>query len=500
MNYNETKEYIERYIKARVPVIIINTIEKNRVLRMLKTIADEIQIDFNLFRMSQGIIDLKTKNVISDEKTIISALDFVSEEVKHKEKYNFIFSNVSDITEVNNTSRFFADVIEKSEEKSGTIIIITNEKVWSGISRLGITITLNPPYEQEIEEIIKKFVEPYRHKLEITWTDNEFKKAANYLQGLTEMEIKNIIASELISGKLTEDSLIQIKNAKKNSLNKIPGLEAIEVEPNLTIAGLENLKNWLMEKRNLLNPEYKTELQKRNIRSPRGILLTGVPGCGKSLCSKATAQIFNLPLYRLDLATVQGQYVGQSEQQLKEALETAEYVSPCVLWIDEIEKGFKEGSSNVTSKLIGQFLFWMQECKKDVFVVASSNSIDNLPPEMVRKGRFDEIFFVDLPSREERKELISIYFKKYLQIEANPESMDRLVEVTKDFASADIEATIRSISYKKIVNPEYQITLDNIINELSKVYSITKTNPEKINSIREWGKTRAIPASKKDLN
>lgn len=216
-----------------------------------------------------------------------------------------------------------------------------------------------------------------------------------------------------------------------------------------------------------------------------------------SLCAKVIAQKLNIPLYRLDLATVQGEYVGQSERQLKEALETAEYVSPCVLWIDEIEKGLKESSSsNTTSKMIGQFLFWLQECQKEVFVVASANSVEDLPPELIRKGRFDEIFFVDLPNKEERKELLNLYSKKYLKVNIEGELIDTLVNITEGFSSADIEATLRGIAYKIIADKNIQLSERLITEELQKVVSLSKTNPEKINKIRQWGKERAIPASK----
>ena len=227
-------------------------------------------------------------------------------------------------------------------------------------------------------------------------------------------------------------------------------------------------------------------------------MLTGVPGCGKSLCSKATASIFNVPLYRLDLATVQSSYVGESERQLKEALDMAEYVSPCVLWIDEIEKGFKETNSSVTTKMIGQFLFWLQECKKPVFVIASSNSVDDLPPELIRKGRFDEIFFVDLPNKKERYEIIKLYCKKYLKVNVGEQLLTQLVTITENFSSADIEATIRQIAYKLIANNKIELSENMIIQELSKVVSLYKTNPEKIDKIRSWGKDRAIKASKED--
>ena len=319
------------------------------------------------------------------------------------------------------------------------------------------------------------------------------------MQGLSEMEVKNIIASLIVNGKVLKTDLKELKYSKQQLFNEIAGLEAIEVPEELEVAGLDNLIDWLKEKKTLMDPMLKEELNKRGISSPRGILLTGVPGCGKSLCSKAASNILNIPLYRLDLATVQGEYVGQSERQLKEALDTAEYVSPCVLWIDEIEKGLKENiGGNTTTKMIGQFLFWLQECKKPVFVIATANSIESLPPELTRKGRFDEIFFVDLPNKRERKELISIYSRKYLKVEVSGPLMDKLIQITDGFASADIEATFRSIAYKLIANTNIQLTEELVISELSKVYSLSRTNPEKIAAIRAWGKERATKASKEE--
>ncbi len=491
MNYEETKEFLTRYLKARIPVIIVKTVEKNRVLKMLK----DIDYEFNLYSMSNGIVNLKTNAVVSEDRTIMSALDFISNEIKHAENRNFVLSDISDIGSSTNVSRYLLDIILNAEKKSGTIIIITNEQVWTNISRFGISLHLDYPMESELEHIIRNSIVPYEHQLRNEWDDNDYKKAANYLQGLSEMEVKNIISSIIIKGEVKKEDLAEIKKAKKNLFSEIAGLEEIDVDKDFEIAGLDNLKQWLNEKKNLLNPSFKAELKNRGMATPRGILLTGVPGCGKSLCSKATAKIFDVPLYRLDLATVQGEYVGQSERQLKEALEMAEYVSPCVLWIDEIEKGLKESSSGVTSKMIGQFLFWLQECDKPVFVVASANSVEELPPELIRKGRFDEIFFVDLPNAQERRDIINLYLKNYLRVTIGDELSDRLVRISEGYASSDIEATIRSIAYKLIADPNEQLTEDLIERSLTDVYSLSKTNPEKISKIREWGRTRAISAS-----
>lgn len=496
MNYNEVKEYLKRYLKARIPVIVINSVEKNRSLRLLKELANETNLNFNLYQMSQGITDLKTNTIKSEDKTIMSALNYISNEIKHQENTNFILSDLSEINESTMISRYLVDVIEKAETTSGVIIIITNEPVWSNIQRLGISLKLSYPNETELKETIEKTIAPYKNQITIEWDELDFRNAATYLQGLSEMESKNIISSLIVKGAIKKEDLKELKYAKQMLFNEIAGLEAIEVDEDFQIAGLDNLKEWLYEKKTLMDPTKKEELQKRGIAAPRGILLTGVPGCGKSLCSKATASIFNIPLYRLDLATVQGQYVGQSEQQLKEALDTAEYVSPCVLWIDEIEKGLNDSHSGVTSKMIGQFLFWLQECKKPVFVIASANSVENLPPELIRKGRFDELFFVDLPNANERKQLLKLYSNKYLKVEISEELKNKLVQITEGFASADIEATMRTIAYKLIANKELQLSENLIVDELSKVVSLSKTNPEKIQKIRDWGKERATKASK----
>lgn len=496
MNYNETKDYLKRYLKARIPVIVINSYEKNRVIRLIKDVQKEMNINFSSFDMSEGIIDLATNQVLSDEKTIMGALDYISNEIKMKQNCNYILSEVSDIDNSSAVSRYLVDVIQKAEKSSGTIIIITSEFIWQNITRLGINLNFALPIESELRETIVNTIEPYKSQLTIEWDETDYTNAATYLQGLSEMEAKNIISSLIVKGSITKEDLKELKYTKQKLFNEIAGLEAIPIDEDFEIAGLENLKNWLYEKKVLMDPNKKDELSKRGISSPKGILLTGVPGCGKSLCSKAASTILNIPLYRLDLATVQGEYVGQSERQLKAALDTAEYVSPCVLWIDEIEKGLNDTNSSVTSKMIGQFLFWLQENKKPVFVIASANSVEALPPELIRKGRFDELFFVDLPNKNEREEVIKLYAKKYLKVDISSPLIEELVNITNGFSSADIEATFREMAYSLIADANKQITESLIKNSLNSVVSLSKTNPEKIEAIRNWGKERAVPASK----
>ena len=195
--------------------------------------------------------------------------------------------------------------------------------------------------------------------------------------------------------------------------------------------------------------------------------------------------------------------MGQTEHQLKEALTTAENVSPCILWIDEIEKGLSgAGSSNdggVSTRMVGQFLFWLQECKKLVFVVATANDVSMLPSELLRRGRFDELFFVDLPTAEERREILSLYMRKYLSVDFTGPFADKLVEMSDGFTGADLESTVRDLAYRKIANPDFVLDARNLQDAFENVVPLSKTSPEKIEAIRDWGRERAVPASGKPI-
>ena len=225
MNYEETKTYLTRYIKARIPIITINTLEKDRIIRMLNEISNEENINFNLFQMSQGITDLRTNTLVSEDKTIMSALDFISNDIKYKENCNYILSGISDIRESTVVSRYLLDVIEQIEKKSGSIILITNDFVWNNIQRLGIGIELSYPTEEELIVTVKNILNSYKNQINIAWTEEDYKLAASYLQGLSEMEVKNIISSLIVKGEIIKEDLEELKNAKKTLFNEIAGLE-----------------------------------------------------------------------------------------------------------------------------------------------------------------------------------------------------------------------------------------------------------------------------------
>ena len=495
MDYNSVKENLNNYLLARIPFIIFNTVEKERVIKMLGEINASANQSIYIHSMSKGMYDLNGGSVISNDKTLMGILSFISEDLKEKRNVTYVLTDISELGTDTLVARFLCDLVSSAEEKSSSIIILTDQSVWPNLKRLGMIVELDYPNEDEILQLLHRFLDKYRGQINLTWTEDNFKEASVVLLGLSEAEIKNVVSVLIARQSITEEDLIDLKFAKSKMFSNMDGLEKIETGSS-EIGGLAGLKSWLAERRKLFSVGSKEDLEKRGIKQPRGVLIVGVPGCGKSLTAKAIAQSWNLPLYLLDFAMVQGMYVGQSEEQLKQALKTAEQVSPCVLWIDEIEKGLSGGSdsSGVTSRMVGQFLFWLQECKKEVFVVATANDVSKLPAELLRKGRFDEIFFVDLPNINERKDIISLYMAKYLHIKLDDAYLNELGALTEGFASSDIEATIRDISYK-VVGENIQITKELITDFIKNSTCLMKTNPEKIESIRKWGETRAKKAS-----
>lgn len=272
------------------------------------------------------------------------------------------------------------------------------------------------PSFDEIKEVLKKIIEANKNnnRIQIDLTPESEELLVKAAQGLILQEAENAYALALVSrGRLDIDSVDQILQEKQQIIKKSGILEFIKSEPNMNdIGGLENLKRWLKKR----NKSWLDLAQKYSFPAPKGVLITGVPGCGKSLTAKAVSSMWHLPLLKLDMGKIFSGIVGSSEENMRQAIATAEALAPCILWIDEIEKGLSGTGGNedggTSSRVFGTFLTWMQEKKSHVFVVATANNIESLPPELLRKGRFDEIFFVDLPTKKERMEIFRIHLDK----------------------------------------------------------------------------------------
>ena len=325
--------------------------------------------------------------------------------------------------------------------------------------------------------------------------------------GLTAFEAENAFARAMVDdSKLTADDVVIVQQEKRQIIRKAGTLEVVDSQIKLSdIGGLENLKGWLTKR----SGSWLDEAKAYGLPAPKGLLVTGIPGCGKSLTAKAMASAWGLPLVRLDIGRIFGGLVGASEQNMREALRTAEAISPCVLWIDEIEKGFSAGSSAVSdggtsARVFGYFLTWMQEKTATVFVMATANNISLLPPEFMRKGRFDEIFFIDLPTTIERRVIFRIHLKARLKagpalgsMEVSDAVVDELAAATEGFSGAEIEQAVISACYEAF-DKRRELTKDDVLTAITATVPLSVTQAEQIAALRAWANVRAISASAPD--
>jgi len=310
------------------------------------------------------------------------------------------------------------------------------------------------------------------------------------LVGLTATDARRLAFKAIKDdGVISESEMPEVMRAKYELLERDSVLSfEYETAKFSEIGGMRRLREWLNVRKDFFLDDAEVRLD-----PPRGVLLLGVQGCGKSLVAKATAAIFGVPLLRLDFGVLYNKYYGETERNLRKAFETAEVMSPCVLWMDEIEKGVavQTDDDGLSRRMLGTFLTWMSERKKPVFVVATANDIVRLPPELVRKGRFDEIFFVDLPSPQNRRDILQIHlFKRSL--DPAQFDLDALIEATKGFSGSEIEQAIVSAMYTARAQ-KHTLTQQDLISEIQQTRPLSVVMAEKVQETRDWASSRTVP-------
>ncbi|MFV0407828.1 MAG: AAA family ATPase [Propioniciclava sp.] len=490
----ETRSLVDSYLRARVPLIIVESIEPGRVMGLLNAIAQDIRsMTFYEHSRTEGIKELLSQQAVGDDTSLAAALEQARVTFKARRHVNFILTDVEGLEEETTTSRHLAEMVRLAEACSGTIVLMESKPVWSGLSRLGMSVSLDVPTTDELALTLQEIVEDHRGVVQVDWGPAELRRAAEILTGITETEAVNVLMTMLTKKHLTAADLGQLSEYKDRIFGAMAGIERIPLREDYQVGGLHQLQQWLVDRETLM----KADLSATPLKPPRGVLLVGVPGCGKSLSAKAIAHNWGLPLYRLDMSAIMGQWVGQSESQLREALSAADRVAPCVLWVDEIEKALAGGSSahEVTRRLIGQFLFWLQESTSKAFLVATANDVTSLPPELLRKGRFDEMFFVDLPDADDREEILGLYFSRYLQ-QAPPAGMlPDLVELTDGFSGSDIDAVVHSIASRMYTQGTTELPPDHELRAwFTDVVPYSRSNAEDVAELRAWASGRCLPA------
>jgi hypothetical protein len=321
--------------------------------------------------------------------------------------------------------------------------------------------------------------------------------AAN-LRGLSEEEAERAISQALVTRySLCLDSVTDVLDAKKQLLRHSGMLEFIEASDNLAaVGGLENLKHWLAQRRGA----WEDAAREFGLEPPRGMIILGVQGCGKSLSARAVAGEWKLPLVKFDTSAVYDKYIGETEKRIRKVFQVAEGLAPCVLWIDELEKVFAgsgpdsaSADAGVSSRLLASFLSWMQDRKAPVFVAATCNNVSALPPELIRKGRFDELFFVDLPNQDERAQIFSIQLIKRKRNPADYE-LEKIAAAAKGYSGAEIDAAVQGALYAAY-SEKKPLCSQSLLDALAQTVPLSITRAEEIASLRDWARTRAVPAS-----
>lgn len=492
-NYDTTKQEVKNYIFARVPLVVIQSSERERAEKLLREIVREMNIELAYYTEIRQVCSLGTdvtKDVQSDP------LPFAADLFRKKKGATFAIGDAKRLSDENSYTRELLNVLYLAMEQIGTIVLITPDPIWTRLAQFGLTTKLDYPDEQERLAQIRRFIERYQGRFPIEWDESDCSRAGALLRGFSEVQIENILSSALVTSRgLKKEELYELTKQKSRLYATVPCVDEVKVSYSLETAGLRSLKRWLQERKRLFFIPDEV-LRQYDLAPPKGILLAGIPGCGKSLSAKMTAKEWGLPLFRFDIGGIYDKWVGESERKMREALEFIDHVAPCVVWIDEIEKALSvsDSGNDTGRRIMGQFLFWLQESSSRVFLVATANNVDQLPSELFRKGRFSEIFFLDLPDTEERRDAIWLYSSRSLHMEWKGRELDELAVLSEGFSYSDIEFVIKEAAQMVLLTGQ-KITKEGMEELFRSAIPFSAMNPETVEEIREWGRNRAVPAS-----
>lgn len=489
------------YIKARYPVIYLNSSEEVRLEWHIIEAAQACGFNINIWSHTCGFVDGNSKTVANAIKDPIEALEYIINSKEKKMIYVFrdlplFFKGPPMILRlIRDIARLFKD---KNVNKS---LIITSPiyDVPKVIERDITVIDFELPTRKELENVFYSIYQGENKKKIGELSDDEQERIIQATMGLTTVEAEDSIAKALINWSIDkhEKSISSYVMKEKASVVKKSGvLEYFEASETVNdIGGLDNLKMWL----NIRSKSFTKVARDYGLPIPRGILLAGLPGTGKSVSAKATSNILGIPLIKFDVGRVFGSLVGDSEKNMRNVIQTVDAVNNCVLWIDELDKAFAgmlsggSGDSGTSQRVFGNFITWMQEKKSAVFVVATVNRINGLPAELLRKGRFDEIFFVGLPSDKEREEILKIHIKKYGR-DPNKFNLKNCIKNSDGFSGAELEEAVKSGLYNSFYHNR-DLETDDILSAIKNTNALSVSKSEQLSEMIEWASSNAVNAS-----
>lgn len=489
------KQELSLSIRARYPLLYLLSWEEERAQALMEDIGRATGKELILWTRTTGFQPAPQSE--ANERKPEEALKSIA---KSGKKAIYVLRDFHPFLEDPEVVRRLRDLVHQLKRSYKTVVLISPVlKIPPELEKDVTVFDLPLPNTKELGTVLRDLLEPYRNsdKVTVDMSSDLLEKVVQATTGLTRNEAENVYSKALINNRnFTEEDLPLIIEEKKQLIRKSGILDFIGLSTQMgVVGGLDKLKEWLGQR----SRAFSNKARQYGLPEPKGVLMVGVQGCGKSLAAKAIATEWNLPLLRMDVGKIFDSFIGNSEDNMRQALAQAEAMSPTCLWLDEIEKGFAgtsssgQGDSGVTARVFGTFLTWMQEKTRPVFVIATANNIEALPPELLRKGRFDEIFFVDLPKHEEREEIFKIHIKLKKR-DPGKYDLKSLADTADQFSGAEIQEAVVSAMYAGF-GENREFSTDDILKAIRETVPLAITAQERIAELREWARQRARPSS-----
>ncbi|MGO8753438.1 MAG: AAA family ATPase [Thermoguttaceae bacterium] len=489
-----TSDDLKLLMRAGNPLIAVETPDEPRALNMVREAAQKSGLPLAEWSVTEGLISA-SKTLVEAGK-VIAALRHVK---KTEYPEVFVFKDLGPHCKDPQVVRAIRDLYFSPDSRLWTMILIDALPLPPEVHRMTVPFDIGWPDEEELRSVVRDtFQDVQRRSLrevEARLTKREMELLVQTLHGLTSEEASRVVAGAIHDDLVLDGTVLpSIVEAKRRILGTTGCLESIiaDVSPD-EIGGLKNLKRWL----NLRHSGFSARAREFGLDPPRGILLLGVQGCGKSLCAKVVASAWHMPLVRMDPGVLYQKFIGESEARLREALRQAESMAPVVLWIDEIEKAFASAGSDsadggLSQRMFGTLLSWMQDHRHAIFLIATANNLAQLPPELMRKGRFDEIFFVDLPGPAEREAIFAIHLRKRGR-DKTQFDLTRLAEGAEGFSGAEIEQAVVSGMYAAFAE-KADYTTEHTLAAMRTTQPLSVVMREHVQKLRAWAQSRCVMA------
>ena len=489
---------LEVLLRSRTPIIVIETHDEARILETLQTMTIRSSADVYLPLFRWTVTDgLQRLDIALEPQTINAEPTDALRHIRAVTKPGiYVLLDFHPFLDDPVHVRLLKDICMRYREIPRQIVLLSHEvKLPNELEAYSARFDMALPSEAERKAIVERVANEWANDnpgARVKADPKAHSMLIQNLAGLTYRDTERLARNAIfVDGVIDKSDLPDVMQAKYELLNRAGTLHfEYDTARFSDVGGMDRLKSWLTQRK----PAFRGEQDAAHLDAPKGILLTGIQGCGKSLAAKATAGVFGVPLLRLDFGALYDKYHGETERKLRESLATADVMAPCVLWIDEIEKGLagRGGETGTTQRVLGTFLTWMAEKQRRVFVVATANDINGLPPELVRKGRFDEIFFVDLPGLRVRASILAIHLTNRGQSLADF-NVEALARAMQGFSGAEIEQAVVSALYAAHA-AGLSLSTELILEEVDQTQPLSVVMRERIDAIRQWAEGRTVPS------